>query len=93
MALAFLPLILIFVVALIGIFSFIKGGSLINIETMMEGGAKAAIEEAVQAKGETTIEYLDVTVDEVPVGDYSLSRTCLHTYVLRYVRTCSGERD
>ena len=82
MALAFLPLILIFVVALIGIFSFIKGGSLISIETMMEGGAKAAIEEAVQAKGEAT-----VTVDEVPVGNRSrenmlTSLTYLVTYVL-----------
>ena len=87
MALAFLPLILIFVVALIGIFSFIKGGSLISIETMMEGGAKAAIEEAVQAKGEATLENLDVTVDKVPVGNCSrenmlTSLTYLVTYVL-----------
>ena len=52
MVLAFAPLGAILVVALLAGLSFLKGGSLLSIDmrTFIDGGAKAAIEEAVQAK-------------------------------------------
>ena len=64
MALAFVPLILIGIVALIAVIAFLKGGSLINLETMVQGGAKAAVKEAMQAKHDQMLEKVNEKVAE-----------------------------
>ena len=64
-ALAFVPLILLVVAALLASLAWLKGGSLINFETLMEGGAQEAIEEAVEAKREEALAKIEESQDRL----------------------------
>ena len=83
-ALAFVPLILLLIVALIAAVSFLKGSSLISLETLADGGAKAAIE--VLAKRDEMLERVDerISAEGAPGGLRSIKEKVLK-YGLRLV--------
>ena len=85
-ALAFVPLILLLIVALIAAVSFLKGSSLISLETLADGGAKAAIEEGVLAKRDEMLERVDerISAEGAPGGLRSIKEKVLK-YGLRLV--------
>ena len=72
LALAFIPLIVIIVLALIAAVAMLKGGSsAFSLETLVEGGAQAAIQEAMEAKGDGVLAAVNEQKGKV------LSPTCL----------------
>lgn len=68
---AFVPLILLVLVLLIGLISFLRGGSAVNLETLVEGGAEAAVKEAMAAKRD---QMMDATTEKAASASRGTSR-------------------